>query len=343
MTPATGRAAVYDGPGSLAVRLVDLPDPAPDEVLVRVSHCGVCGSDLHMVVEGWGTPGTVYGHEWSGEVVAIGSDVTRLSVGDRVVGGPNPCGRCRWCVTGRSTLCVTDPVRGGTDLHAGAYAEWKLAPAVSLRPVPVGMSLRIAALAEPLAVALHALTVGQVADGDRVLVTGAGPIGLLAVATLRARGVDDVTVCEPVAVRRERALTVGATRVVSPEELPAPPALPTDWHEDGYDVAIECSGRAAALEAALGLLLPGGRLVVTGTGDFRMTLNPIRVLVNELVVVGAYCYDDHGVEDALELLASGSLPVDHLLHPDDVPLEELLGAMQRLADGDIPAKVLVRP
>ena len=175
-----------------------MPQPGPGDVLVEVSHCGVCGTDLHMVVEGWGTPGTVGGHEWSGTVVDTGADVTGLAVGDLVVGGPPPgCGRCEPCLAGRSCLCLARSQPGSGTGPDGAFAPFVRADHRAVVRIPDGLDLRTAALAEPLAVSLHAVTRADVRPGQRVLVTGAGPIGTLAVVGLRARGIDDIVVSEP--------------------------------------------------------------------------------------------------------------------------------------------------
>ena len=165
---------------------------------------------------------------------------------------------------------------------------------------------------------------------------------MLTLAALRARGIDDVTVSEPSAARRELALELGATRVIEPGELAAPP-LPYQLVEAPCHAAFECSGRGDALKAALGQLARTGTLVILGTGMDSPGLDTIRVLLNELVVTGAYNYDEHGFRDALELLANPSFPADRLIDERDVPLEGLLSAMERLVAGQIAGKVLVAP
>jgi 2-desacetyl-2-hydroxyethyl bacteriochlorophyllide A dehydrogenase len=344
--PRTMRAAVIGGPGRLEVAEVDVVPPGPGQALVRVEYCGVCGTDLHNTLDGWGAVGAIGGHEWSGRVVALGPGVDRLAVADLVVGGPPGCGQCEWCRSGRSSLCVADPIRTGTPGHGGAFAEFHLASAAAVHRVPEGLDPRAAALSEPLAVALHGLTAAALpADvgRTRILVSGAGPLGLLVVAALAERGAGSLVVSEPSPARRATAVAAGAAAAVAPGDLPAVPTLPTHTSPDGFDVVIETSGAAAAIDTGLGLLRPTGRLVLLGTGAMRVKLDAIRILLNELVVTGAYCYDDTGIEDALALLASGRLPLDALLTPDAVGLDDLLDAMNRLKTGDIPRKVLVRP
>lgn len=337
------RAAVLHGPADLRIEHRPVPEPGPTDVLVEVSHCGVCGTDLHFVIEGWGTPGSVGGHEWSGRVVAVGADAGAWSIGDPVVGGPAAtCGRCRGCRSGRLSLCTARPP-AGSGLQNGAFAQFVSVDRTALLPVPAGLSMRDAALAEPLAVALHAVTRSSVEAGQRVLVTGAGPIGVLVVVALRSRGVVDVVVSEPNPVRRELAERLGAT-TVAPAQLVVPSiADPRHVVDGAVDAAIECSGRADAMAAASAQLVPGGTLVLVGTGLESPQFDPNRILLNELVITGSFEYDLDGMADAITLLDSGAIDVDLVTEPDDVSLSGLLPAMHGLAGGTIAGKVLVNP
>lgn len=340
--PARMRAAVYRERGRLDVEERPLPQLGPHEVLLRVSHCGVCGSDLHMVMEGWGRPDSIGGHEYSGRIAALGSEVRGWQLGEPVVGGPEPgCGACDYCRSRRPGLCRA---RSSPGVHGfqGAFAEYTKVDEAQLLRLPEGLSLREAALAEPLAVALHAIGLAGARPGARVLVTGAGPIGALSVAALRARGVEDVRVSEPLPARRELALKLGAARVLEPGELELP-GMPFARVEDPCDVVLECSGHPDAFHAALAQLVPGGRLAIVGSGMRRPRLDTNRILLNELLVTGAYCYDENGVADALELLASGRLPTRRLIEAEDVALEGLGEAMRGLVEGRLAAKVMVAP
>lgn len=340
--PSTMRAAVYRGQNDLVVEEVPVPEPGPHEVLLSVSHCGICGSDIHFVLEGWGRTGSIEGHEWSGRVVAVGDGVTRWSVGDELIGGPTPrCGECEYCRAGRPALCSARNTPGMSVHRDGAFAQFVRAHEDALLRIPEGVGIREAALAEPLAVALHGLTRGGVRAGQRVLVTGAGPIGALSVAAARARGVTDIVVSEPHPKRRALAERLGAT-VVEPDELETP-AFPGDIADGAVDVALECSGSRAAMEAGLGQLKRGGTLVLVGAGIHSPRLDANRILLNELVVTGSFVYDADGFDRALELLARPDFPSDLLLESEDVDLDGLFGALEGLASGDLPAKVLVVP
>jgi 2-desacetyl-2-hydroxyethyl bacteriochlorophyllide A dehydrogenase len=333
-------AAVYAGDGKITVEQVPCPEPVPGEVLVEIAHCGICGSDLHMVLERYAKPGAILGHEWSGIVAAAPRD-SGWTPGDRVVGNASPgCGLCRPCRRGRPSVCLN---RATPDFvgYRGAFCQYKTVAADSLIRIPDSLSTKVAALAEPTAITLHALRLADVQPDDRVLITGAGPVGLLLVAVLRAHGIHDITVSEPSAVRRQRALTVGAARVVAPGSLVPPPmALPV---EEPYAVVFDCSGQASALEAGFGQLDYAGTLVIVGTGFEPPRINQNRMIIFELSVIGAYNYDDEGFEPAVDLLNGGQLPFDALIEPDNVPLNDVMVSMERLARGEIPSKVMVQP
>jgi threonine dehydrogenase-like Zn-dependent dehydrogenase len=338
-------AAVLKGRGRLEVEDVPIPMVGEHEVLVEVSHCGVCGSDLHMVIEGWGRKGSIGGHEWSGTIVGVGTEVSGWAVGDEIVGGPTPrCGTCDPCRSGRPSLCIERDTPGTGGEFQGAFARYVKVDERELLRVPDGLSLREAALAEPLAVALHGITLSGIEAGQRALVTGAGPIGALVIAALKAMGVEDIKVSEPSELRRTLAGALGATEVVTPDALEDPgPFEPGKVVDDPVDVAFECSGNGAAMEACLAQLRRMGRLVLVGAGMADPHFNPNRILLNELVITGAFCYDADGFDRALELLASGKLPLDLLVEREDVPLAGALDAMERLASGQIASKVLIAP
>jgi 2-desacetyl-2-hydroxyethyl bacteriochlorophyllide A dehydrogenase len=337
-------AAVYRAPGEVAVEERPVPSPGPGQVLIEVGHCGVCGSDLHLMLEGWGERDTVHGHEFSGTIAAIGPEASGWQVGDRVVGGPSPrCGTCRRCREGRPSQCER---RGefAVGHNDGAFARYTLLDARAVIPVPDGMDPRVAALAEPLAVALHGITRAELQPGDSVMVFGAGPIGALSIAALVAFGVEPVVVIEPGARRRALAADLGAHEVLEPSSIETfPPWEPDRISARAVDAVLECSGKKPAIEAGFHQLRRGGRLVLVGAGMEAPSFDPNRLLLNELVITGSFVYDADGFERAMELLASGRLPTDVLIEPDDVGLDGLGDAMRALAAGDLAGKVMVVP
>jgi 2-desacetyl-2-hydroxyethyl bacteriochlorophyllide A dehydrogenase len=340
---ATALSAVYTGPGQLSVQRRPVPELAPSEALVDVAYCGVCGSDLHLVVEGGGVPGSVYGHEWSGRVAALGEDVSGWAIGQPVVGWPRNstpgCASCGPCRRNRPAACRAAPAtRWGEMSSRGAYTERLVVDAAKLVAVPAHLSLRAAALTEPLAVALHAITLAGGAAGDqRVLISGAGPIGALLVAALRARGVGEIVVSEPAVARRAAAEALGATASCPPDELGEA------TRRARFDVAYECSGNKEAIKGALSSLAAGGVLVLVGLGMRGPSLSPVLMVTQELSVVGAVGHDHDGFDNALQLLASGALPVDTLLSHADVGLADLQDTMAQMAAAETVGKPLVRP
>jgi threonine dehydrogenase-like Zn-dependent dehydrogenase len=336
-------AAVYRSPSTIAVENRPVPTLEPGEVLIEVSHCGICGSDLHFVLEGWSAPNRIHGHEYSGVIAAVGDDVRDWQVGDEVVGGAPPrCGHCAMCLAHRPSLCVERDTPGKGD-DQGAFARYIAVDQRQLHRLPGELDSRAAALAEPLAVALHAITTSRIADDQTAMVFGAGPIGALILAVLRARR-HEVAVVEPGPARAELAGALGAQRVLTPDEIEVPTiAEPERIVEGAVDIVFECSGRRAAMEAGLAQLRRGGTLVLVGAGIDPPHFDGNRILLNELLITGSYCYDDHGFEHALELLASGRLPIDQLIDTEDVALDAIVPAMRRLVAGDIAGKVLVDP
>jgi (R,R)-butanediol dehydrogenase/meso-butanediol dehydrogenase/diacetyl reductase len=338
-------AAVYQSPGVVTVEERPVPRPGTGQLLVRVHHCGICGSDIHQLRDGWGfTPGAVAGHEWTGAIAAVGDGVDDWSVGERVVGGSSPkCGMCRRCREGKPSQCEN---RSSliTDSHDGAFAEFILVPATGVVRLPDGLSARHAALAEPLAVALHGITRSGIAPGDSAMVIGAGPIGALTVAALRAMGVDHVIAVEPSSARRALADGVGATETIDPAELEIFPSWePEKLAQRAVHVVFECSGKKAAIEAGFHQLGRGGMLVMVGAGIEHPTFDPNRMILNELAVCGSFVYDLGGFEHALALLASGALPNELFIDAEDVPLDGVADALEALATGRIAGKVMVVP
>jgi (R,R)-butanediol dehydrogenase/meso-butanediol dehydrogenase/diacetyl reductase len=335
-------AAVYRGEHTVVVEDVPIPNIGAGQVLLEVSHCGICGSDLHLMMEDWGQPGMRGGHEFSGTVVAVGSDVAGWTAGDRAVGGPaGGCGRCLQCQAGRTNLCL-DRQAGSLGSGPAGYARYAAVDAGALFRLPGSLSLRTAALTEPVAVAVRGIRRAGAAAGDRVLVTGAGPIGLLTVAVLRSLGVTDITVSEPGERRRALAGRIGAALVVEPDGLPRP-AGAAELVDRPFQVAIDCSGRADAMETALANLARAGTLVLSGTGLRRPRFNPNRIILHELTVTGTVEYTPDDYRTAIDLLDSGRLPTNELIEADDVPLPRLQRAMERLVAGELAGKVLVVP
>jgi L-idonate 5-dehydrogenase len=265
-------ACVIHGAKELKIEKRPEPRPAEGEVLVRFGAGGICGSDLHYYHEGrvgdfaLREP-MVLGHEVAGEIVELGQNVTKVRVGQRVAVNPTrACLRCEYCLSGRSNLCRNIRFFGSAARFPhvqGAFAELFIASEQQCFPIPESLSYRAAACAEPFAVTLHAVARAGNVLGRRVLVTGSGPIGVLVVAAARTAGAAQIVVTDLFDEPLRIAEQMGATQVVNVKT--ASSELEVFTREGGwFDVAIEVSGNARALENCVDATRPGGRIVQVG-------------------------------------------------------------------------------
>jgi L-iditol 2-dehydrogenase len=328
-------AAVLIEPGRIELEERESPAPASEEVVVDVGAIGICGSDLHYyehgrigdyVVE---SP-LVLGHESAGVVSAVGSDVTSHGVGDRVALEPGvPCRRCEHCRAGHYNLCP-DVTFMATPPDDGAFVESVAWPADYAFTLPESVSLTEGALAEPVSVGVHACRRGDVGAGDSVLVTGAGPIGLLAADVADAFGATDVTVSEPVDRKREIASDRGVTTTVDPSADDVPAAV-DGTGDGGPDVAIEATGDPAALQDCIDAVRRGGTVVCVGLGaESELSLDVVDLVDDELTLAGCFRYANT-YPTAISLLADGRVDAAGLVD-FEAPLAETADAMDRALD-----------
>ena len=327
------KAAVLKDAGELVIEDVPEPQIADDEVLVKVAACGICGSDLHLYKHGSLSPNLRIGHETAGTVAEIGKKVKGFGAGDRVaVLGRVPCGECHWCVRGRHHVCPTRlDVRGG-------FSEYVAVKPQMLAPLPEEISFRQAAVAEPMAVSLHGIRLAQITPSDGVVVTGAGPIGLFATALLRDIGVRGLVVSEPSEKRREIA-SIWADRVVDPIAEDSADAA-REALDPGPDALVECSGQAAVLEEAFGMIGFAGRILLLGACLESINLNPASMLVKETAFQGSYGCDMVEFSHCIELIASGKVDVDPIIS-GAVSLDELPNAFEKLSGPNDEIKLLM--
>jgi (R,R)-butanediol dehydrogenase/meso-butanediol dehydrogenase/diacetyl reductase len=255
------KAAVFQGFGK-PLQVVDHtdPEPAEGEVVLKVGRCGICGSDLHMTEPGGMAPpvGSIVGHEISGEVVALGKNVTRLRIGDRVAAMPIAgCGSCPACLAGEPSWCVK-----GVNFLAGGFAEYARAGENECLRLPSRLSATDGALVEPLAVALHGARMVSDLSGSKVKVIGAGPIGLAATYWARRFGAACIEVVEGNPHRAEMALNMGADQALPPE--PAEPGQSVTPATDPPDFVFECVGKPGLLSTAVSHVRPRGTVISLG-------------------------------------------------------------------------------
>ncbi|WP_158056900.1 NAD(P)-dependent alcohol dehydrogenase [Halorussus halophilus] len=312
------RVAVLQDPGQLAVEEWPRPDPGPDEVLVNIREVGICGSDVHYyehgrigdyVVE---SP-LVLGHESAGEVVEVGANVEGFEVGGRVALEPGvPCRRCDHCKRGEYNLCP-DVTFMATPPDDGAFAEFVAWPADYAYRLPNSVSLREGALCEPLSVGIHVARRAEVGVGDSVLVTGAGPIGLLVAEAVRAAGATDVLVSDVVESKLALAAERGADTTIDPRETDLEDAVAAYTDGEGVDVVVEASGAESAIAGSLDAVRRGGTVVFVGLADeATVPLDVLEIVDNELDVLGSFRYRNT-YPAAIELLADGAVDVEGIV------------------------------
>ena len=298
------RAAVLDQTAKLAIR--DLPDPVPEsgEVIIAVTLAGICGSDYSLYHGKFGVPlPVVPGHEGMGTVTEVGPGVSNVTVGQRVVIQPNfACWDCDLCRAGMDNIC-SEKVRLGIDVN-GVFAQYVKVPARYAWPVPEGLDDRTAALTEPLAVAAHGVKVLPPAEGDRVLIIGAGVIGLMTLLLAKLNGAN-VTVLDLLNEHLSLAEKMGADSAfrVGGDKKPDPAS---------FDLIYETSGAPSGLSDAIGLAAPGGRIALQGLPGNEHPVSTTQIVRKELTIRGSMIYTDE-FPGVLELLRSGRIDPSPLI------------------------------
>ena len=327
------RAAITTGDGDFAVADQPDPTPGPDQLVVRVAACGVCGSDLKA--EPFMPPGTVMGHEIGGQVVAVGSDATGAGWREGVHVAVLPvvsCGRCVWCAQGDVAHCSSVRFIGmGSD--SGGFAEFVLVPARHAFGIPAELSPMYGALVEPLAVGLHAATAAEIGAGDHVLIVGAGGVGLTTLLWARARGAERVTVVDPAPARRALAQVMGATDLLTSV---------ADAEDASYDALVECVGRPELVEACIGPARAHGRITIAGACDQPFNVEPIGGLLKELNFRFSLAYRPNEFTAVIDALGSDVIDPASMLGPV-VDLDRVGAAFEMVRTAATEGRVLVAP
>lgn len=337
------RALLFEGPGRLAVRDVPTPTPAPGEALVRPRYVGICGTDLHLWLEG--APGVeppvVLGHEVVGEVAEIaGAPSSGLAAGARVAVEPlRTCGVCGACRAGHGHVCRRLQVLG---VHAdGGAADYLRLPTARLHPLPESLSWEVAACTEPVAVAVHMLRRVRVEPGDVVLVLGGGPIGFLVGSVARAVGAGRVLVSELSSRRLALCQQAGLETIDAARDDPSEVVRALTAGE-GADVVVEAAGSPRTAALMLTAARVRGRVLLGGLYAAPPSLDLRQATLKELHLFGSRVYQSRDVQTALRLLAGGALDVGPLV-TRIVPLEQAVeGGFEPLRDSRDEMKVLLR-
>jgi 2-desacetyl-2-hydroxyethyl bacteriochlorophyllide A dehydrogenase len=319
------KAAVISSPGVVGVETVDDPAPGPRDVVVQVAACGLCGTDLH-ILQGEFAPTLpiVPGPEFAGEIVAVGSEVRELAVGDQVAVDPSLyCHECHYCRIGRNNLCERWAAIGVT--VPGGAAEFAVAPAANCVKLPEHIRTMDAALIEPLSCAVRGYDIlrGQLAS--HVLIYGSGTMGLMMLELAKRTGAATVDVVDVNEERLGTAASLGCTNTATSAEEIARPR--------GWDIVIDATGNAQAIQDALGRVGKGGTFLQFGVADYaaRATIEPYRIYNQEITITGSMAVL-HSYERAAELFAAGVLDPEVFIS-DRLPLVDYASALQRFQAG----------
>jgi 2-desacetyl-2-hydroxyethyl bacteriochlorophyllide A dehydrogenase len=315
-------------------------DPGPGEVQIEVAFVGICGTDLHIrhghMDERVAIPSPI-GHEMSGVIAAVGEGVTDLQIGQQVTVMPlRWCGECAACRNGHRHVCQ-NLVFVGIDSEGAMQQLWTVDRSIVV-PLPGDLPLEIGALAEPLAVAVHDVRRARILAGERVLVVGGGPIGLLVGLVAKSRGAE-VKVSEPNDYRRALAEQLGLS-TIDPASTDTAEAVDTWTAGAGVDATFEVSGSPRGLDAAIHALRVRGRLVVVAIHSQPVATDLFRLFWRELELIGARVYEREDFEEAVRLLANGDVPARDLISAVE-PLARTAAAFDALESGAGVMKVLI--
>lgn len=345
------KTAVFEALGKISVAEKPRPEIGPAEVLVKVDSCGICGSDLHGYLDGTVIQvGTVMGHECSGVIAEVGDRLSGFQPGERVVVKPYfECGTCYWCKKGQIELCthLVENFIGNTTKTDGAFAEFLKIPHPHkmIFKLPDSVSLRDAALIEPLATAFHSVRISRFKPGDRAVIIGAGPIGLGILQMLKLGGAGQIIVLQRSPERARIAEAMGADLVLDPasEGTVLMDKVYSLTGGTGPDIVFEAAGVPSAFQDAHTLVRSGGQVIVLGIYTQTVSFNPSLLVMKGAEIKGSVAYDDHDFQRVIEFLDHKKIVTDRFIS-DVIALDDIdEKGFKRLVSGAKGIKVLVRP
>lgn len=326
------QAVRFYGADDIRLENIAIPEIEPDEVLVKVAYAGICGSDLHIYNKGMfiDNPPQTMGHEFSGVIETVGSDVECLKIGDKVVGDPKvSCGLCELCLSGKSNLCPDLGFLG--EVAPGSFAEYMPVKSEKILLIPKEVSLLEAALAEPLAVAIHTSKKGDFSSKSNIGIIGAGTIGVI--TALLAQDYYKVNNTYLVDVSQDRlklACENGVQNVIKKYDLC-----------DAADIVVEAAGSGFALADALDWVKPEGKVVIAGIYEETIDFDPNVIVAKELNVTGIHGYHYQDISAALRILAEKSIDLSNIFKVTS--MEKAQEVFKSLREEKKVLKVLLSP
>jgi len=317
------QALVYEGPKQMNIRSVAVPEPGPDEVLIRVERVGICGSELsgYLGHNSLRKPPLIMGHEFAGIVAKTGERANGFASGERVTANPLvTCGSCRYCRNGESQLCGARQLLGAH--RPGAFAEYIAVPAENVYRLPDNVTMEEGALTEPVACAVHVCRLLRLTPADRLLIYGAGPIGLLALQAAQAYGVRNPGILDLNEARLEIARELGGMAATRLEEI---------GETASFDAVIDAVGASFTRQQSVSAARSGGRVVFTGLHEAESALPVNDMIRGEIEAKGAFAYSREDFETALQWISEGRMNLT--AWTETAPLEEGGACFEKLIAG----------
>jgi len=337
------KAAVIRGTQQIEIEDVPTPEPGPNEVLVKIKYSGICGSDVHRFQYGMANSGSILGHEYLGEIVQTGKDVTRLKEGDRVVSGggirpidaPVPITR---------TERYSARTVGIETTMVGGFAEYAVLPEWLPLRIPEGVSDELAVLAEPASIAVHSVRTSKFKIGDQTVVMGAGPIGLLVMQVLNAGGASEVIVSEPAEARAASAKALGASVVMNPMDVDVVADVLERSGGPGVPVAFDAAAAKPTLQQGLEMVRKGGQVLVVSMAWEDVDLLTVEWIGREVEMKASYGSEPIDWQTVLNLMQRGQLSERTMVTDQSlIGFDEMQSSMERLMRPDEHVQLVLVP
>jgi L-iditol 2-dehydrogenase len=338
------RGVVYLGPGQLELRKVEIPKVGPDDILIKIKAATTCGTDVKTYKRGYHnlTPPSLFGHELAGDVAAVGANVTKFHVGQRVVPHNSaPCGECFHCKHDQQNLCPN------LLLNWGAFAEYIVVPGkisrINVYPIPDHLDYQQASIMEPFSTVVHGHRVCPIQKGDTVAIFGSGPIGLMHLQLATSSGASKIIVTDLSDTRLSEAKKLGATDTINPGQGDPVAMIKDLTHGLGADVTIESTGVKAGWEYAFSSVRMGGRVMWFGgmPGGTMLELDTNKMHYGEITAYGIFHSTPYDVYIAYQMICSGALNTKSLVSTE-MPLEHVEKALKAMIEGNV-VKVAIKP
>jgi (R,R)-butanediol dehydrogenase/meso-butanediol dehydrogenase/diacetyl reductase len=338
------KAAIRRKGGRFSIEEIEPPSAGPGEVVIKVSYCAICGSDLRTVGNDTGI-GSILGHEFSGVIAQIGDGVTDWAVGQRVTPDPfAPCGQCYYCVRGMPNLCRNTRVAGRGVLQddpPGGFAEYIKVKASQLHVTPQEITDQEASLAQPLACSLHAVLLSGIVVGSTVAIIGAGPAGLMAIQCARVAGAKGIYVAQRSEPRATMARKVGADMVINPLEKNFRREVREKTGWVGVDACVNCAGGNDAFALAVGVVRSGGRVIQMGVPSGPLEIPTGSMSGREFELKGSTAYSFE-FPDALDMLKQQKINTQEMINLV-VPLNDIQAAFDEQLKSRKYVEILIQP